>query len=891
MSRSRTPRKLQTLPLVCLLLAMSLPATIATAQPADPEAEYSPCTGSTTVSYTDDPCGPSLSLPAWNDASGWDDPSYAGTIQLIDLDGDGTDELVGLSQHGLQVNKWSSDWGQWVPASDPNHPLPFGHGSIHPETVRYGMLAEAQAGAVALASDNSGLQAWYWNSGDGSPASGYWTQVGHSGPFANGFADTDWMSSPAYYSTIQFLPAASDAPSYGVAGRAKGGMAVCNWHSNDWHCVTSDAFSNADLTDSEHVGPADYYYETIQFADVYSGSAGAELIGRERVGGGALRVYTWNGSSLAFLDVAGDVPYDSEWNNISYAATIQPAQFAPGAATEQVVGRTSANSLEWWGIKESGCSGASPCWQNLTISPRTQFFTDSEGYQHAEYYSTIQVADIDGDGYVEALGRDPQDGFKTYLLGSRADRWSNTVSGPKLTSGPHVDPLWADPSYYNTIQTGDIDGDGDDELVARGKYGIRTWAWMGTSKGWQRPLDYGFPRFADAQQGAAFSLLNSYLAIADGNTIRDSYTSINTEVMTNYQDCLADSIASGATMPPTSTCELVGPEQQLANQRRVSAADWKSIVETIQQEIAMARAVDGHFNQSMRAILSDLYVLNQADFDHIVETLFPGGGPGPSTNILAVFQDLFFGFVKGLISLVPFGIGGAVGNTMSGIISAVGEIQVGGTTSTAVRDLQTKIAETAGHAITQSNAFFEYVSQDEGLLYLYGTLINDQVWEIQQHQHDTAIATGEFTTAKWIYQTLLPHKWGIWVCGDGVGDVAACFTLIEHPHIGENAIHIPTDHTYTAFLSEQVHAPVAVSTGNHLYKKLFDPMQSDCPLTASSEGAWHYDGCNLGLNFNDLLHYADGWKLRCMVAVNIQENDYECPGGHELPPHGYPPGH
>jgi len=865
--------------------------SVASAQPAEPESEHSPCTGATTADY-DGQCGTSLSIPAWNDAAGWNDPAYAGTIKLFDLDNDGKDELIGLSQQGLQVNTWSATWGQWVPASDPNHPLPFGNGSVFQETVRYGMLTAEQAGAVALASDNSGLETWTWNTGDGSPASGFWTKVHQHGPFSNGFDGTDWMSHQSYYSTIQFLPKTSDAPSYGVAGRGKDGMAVCNWHTNDWHCVTSDVFSDADVTDSEHAGPADYYYETIQFADVYAGSAGAELIGRERVGGvSGLQIYTWNGDSLALLPLPGPAPFGSDWNNISWAATLQPAQFDPGATTEQVVGRTGANSLEWWGIKESGCSGASPCWQNLTISPRTQFFTDSQGYQHAEYYRTIQMADIDGDGYVEALGRDPQDGFKTYVLSTRADRWSNTVNGPKLTSGPHVDPLWANPSYYETIQTGDIDGDGDEELVARGKYGIRTWAWHGVSSGWGRPLDYGFPSFADATQGAAFSYLNSYLAIAGGNTIRDSYTSINTEVMTNYEDCLADSIASGATMPPTSTCELVGPEQQVPNHRNVSADAWKSMVQTIQQEIAMARAVDGHFNQSMRAILSDLYVLNQADFDHIVETLFPGGGPGPSTNILAVFQDLFIGFVKGLISFVPFGIGSAVGNTMSGIISAVGEIQVGGTTSTTVRDLQTKIAETAGHAITQSNAFFEYVAQDEGLLYLYGTLINDQVWEVQQHQHDTAIATGEFTTAKWIYQTLLPHKWAIWVCGDGVGNVQACLDLLEHPHIGENAIHIPTDHTYTAFLSERVHVPDAVSKDNHLYKKLFDPMQSDCPLTASAAGAWHYDGCNLGLNFNQVLLYEDGWELRCMVAVDIEENDYECPGGHELPPHGYPPGH
>ena len=37
-------------------------------------------------------------------------------------------------------------------------------------------------------------------------------------------------------------------------------------------------------------------------------------------------------------------------------------------------------------------------------------------------------------------------------------------------------PMWLDQAeYYATIQLGDVDGDGHDDVVARGPYGIRTW--------------------------------------------------------------------------------------------------------------------------------------------------------------------------------------------------------------------------------------------------------------------------------------------------------------------------------------------------------------------------------------------------------------------------------
>lgn len=884
--------------LALALLLSALAPPIALAQPDPPEespeanSQNTPCTGSTTADYVTDPCGPSLSIPAWNDASGWNNTAYADTIKLFDLNGDGKDELLGVSQQGLKVNSWSEAWGQWVPAGDPNKPLPFGNGSVNLSTVRYGRLTPSLAGAVALSADGSGLETWTWSSGDGSPASGFWTQVAQTKPLANNSFETDWLSNPSYYSTLQFVPGGF-GDQFGVIGRSKVGIVFCYWNSGDsaWLCYTpTTAFADDDVTDQAADGPAAYYYDTIQLADIYDGAAGPELIGRARTSnGGALQVYTFdsfNTGRFQPLSLSGLTPFDATWNNVAYASTIKPAQLT-GAAVQQIVGRGS-NGLQWWMIEDSSCGGhAAPCWKNMTAY--SGLFSDHDGYNQAEYYATIQFADIDADGVDEALARNPQHGFGIWDLHTNSG-WSQVAAQPALTSGTKDDPLWSNASYYATIQTGNFNNDNHADLLARGKYGIRTWTWnsAATPAGFNRPLPYGFSSFATTAEDNAFTLLNNYLAIAEGNDIRDSYTSLNTPVMTNYQDCLTDSIISGATMPPATTCELVGPETPLSNPNNVTADDWKSMVEAIQQEVAMAEDVDGHFNQSVAAILNDLYVLNQADFDQMVQALFPADKPGGGVDIFAIFQDLFWGFAEGLASLVPDGVGSAIVDPISGVITAISSIQTGGGTDTSVQHLQTDLATNAGLAIEQSNAFFGYVAQDGGLLNLYGTLISDQVWEIQQSQHDTAIATGEFTTAKWMYQTLLPHKWGIWVCGEGQENVQYCDELGDTPRIGENAVKIPTDHDYTAFLSETIEVPAAVSSGNGLYKKLFDQVQADCPLTAGAAGAWNYNNCNMGFKVDDLLLYEDGWNLPCTVATQISENSYQCPG-EGLPPRGYPP--
>src|SRR5262249_38935597 len=101
------------------------------------------------------------------------------------------------------------------------------------------------------------------------------------------------------------------------------------------------------------------------------------------------------------------------------------------------------------------------------------------GWNQPQYYTTIQSADIDGDGQAELLARGasgievwkfvpgqnyPPDSTWTQMSGG--PDWSDTVG-------------WNLPQYYQTIQCADIDGNGQGtlcELLGQGPDGMEMWA-------------------------------------------------------------------------------------------------------------------------------------------------------------------------------------------------------------------------------------------------------------------------------------------------------------------------------------------------------------------------------------------------------------------------------
>ena len=155
------------------------------------------------------------------------------------------------------------------------------------------------------------------------------------------------------------------------------------------------------------------------------------------------------------------------WNNPQYYTTIQCADI-DGDGEAELLARSSAG-IEAWKYDD-----ANELWNNLPNGPA---LSDTGGWNQPGYYTTIQCADIDGDGQAELIARSSSS-IQAWKYDTANSVWNNLPNGPGLsdTGG------WNYPQYYSTIQCADIDGDGQAELIARSSTSIEVWKYDGVTR-------------------------------------------------------------------------------------------------------------------------------------------------------------------------------------------------------------------------------------------------------------------------------------------------------------------------------------------------------------------------------------------------------------------------
>lgn len=206
------------------------------------------------------------------------------------------------------------------------------------------------------------------------------------------FSNTNgWQSSPSYYGTIRFPDLNGDGKA-DVCGRGGAGVWCGLSNGNSFAPVTlwqrdpSSAFSDGNGWNTEQ------YYGTISYADV-NGDGLLDLCGRGSSGiYCALNLGTRFGSSALWInyqysDAAG-------WNTASHYSTIRFID-VNGDGKADVCGRGRG------GIICAISTGASFVNDHLW----TTQYSDSAGWNSPKYYSTIQFADINKDGFIDICGR------------------------------------------------------------------------------------------------------------------------------------------------------------------------------------------------------------------------------------------------------------------------------------------------------------------------------------------------------------------------------------------------------------------------------------------------------------------------------------------------------
>ncbi len=128
-------------------------------------------------------------------------------------------------------------------------------------------------------------------------------------------------------------------------------------------------------------------------------------------------------------------------------------------------------------------------------------WSDAAGFDQLAYWSTVRLADADGDGKADVCARTPN-GFR--CIRSEGRHFGDELTGPALANG------WDDAPVYSTLRMADIDGDGRTDLCAREPDGARCWLFtghgfdhvldgpdLGEASAWSDPSHYRSFRVAD----------------------------------------------------------------------------------------------------------------------------------------------------------------------------------------------------------------------------------------------------------------------------------------------------------------------------------------------------------------------------------------------------------
>ncbi|MBX7079499.1 MAG: phosphodiester glycosidase family protein [Nannocystaceae bacterium] len=322
--------------------------------------------------------------PAWTDAAGWNAPERFGSLRSGDIDGDGRADLCGRDAAGLHCVRSAS-----APLADPLDVaiLRDEDGYAAPAAAASLRLADVDGdGRDDVCARNTAALSCHRASDDGFEATP-WT--------IDALGDDDGFDAPSQHGTIRLGDLDAD-------GRAD----VCARTAAGMRCWLATAGGFGEPID----GPA------------WSDAAGWD------------RVEAW--STIALVDVDGDRRRD-----------------LCGRSPEGV--RCALSLGESFGDEILG-----PAW------------SDDSGWWDYANASTLRWGDLDGDGDTDLCAR--------ANAGIRCAPWTGDGFGEAF-AGPALadDSGWGSIRFFSTLRLADVDGDGRDDLCARAAAGMRCWISQG----------------------------------------------------------------------------------------------------------------------------------------------------------------------------------------------------------------------------------------------------------------------------------------------------------------------------------------------------------------------------------------------------------------------------
>ena len=238
---------------------------------------------------------------------------------------------------------------------------------------------------------------------------------------------------------------------------------MCARANNRIECWTSAAtpFATAvhgpDLSDASGWSKPQYY-STLRLAD-FDGDGKDDLCAR---GAAGFRCYPSDGSSFGdavqttlFTDAGG---YDAP----DKYGTVRMGDVNGDGKTDVCARGASGVTCHLSDGKGFPKQVAGPAW------------SDASGWTHVQYWSTIRLVDVDGDGKDDLCARNSKD-VRCHL--SAGDAFGDAVVAPVMADASG----WNDSSNYSTLRLADVTGDGKADLCARSNSSFVCWPWTGAS--------------------------------------------------------------------------------------------------------------------------------------------------------------------------------------------------------------------------------------------------------------------------------------------------------------------------------------------------------------------------------------------------------------------------
>ena len=805
-------------------------------------------------------CGPTFTLPQWSDAAGWASSGTSVTIQAANLDGVGGEELIGRSPVGIWVERFNSATGQWQMVGTETGgvalqlPQSEGFGEAqYADTIQTADL-DGDGRSELLLRGSDGLRVYAWNE-----ASATFTLKGTSARFASG--PIGWIR-PQYYRTIQTADVDGDGRAE-VLARSGEGLETWKWDPAQSKLVEIGVKLTA-LSDAKGWTAASHYL-TIQTARL-DGDTKADLLARAADG---LHTYSWTGAAWTEMGPVLPLTDAAGWGNPQYYETITTGD-VDGTGQLQLLarGKTGLQTFRW-----------ADGWQ--ADGPTLGALADADGFTDRSRYATIQAANIDGTGGEEVLARTAE-GISVWRRTTAGGEWSLVSSAsPALRDDP-----WSEPQHYETIQTLRADGDAAAELIARGPYGVRTFAFhpaSGTTPaGFARPHAYGdFPVFT-GDRAKAYDALGLLLLGRAGDFRTETYAnptaSITEASLDRYRGLLTErcevAAAVSSAQPPTYV------DCQPPRGTEVDPAAWTAVTNQIVAELWAAAGVTAHFS-IVDDTLTKLFQDQQGILPALdAELKLPASDPGSKAPtflklIKSTFEiggDVFqffdtakkFPRVVRSIALTAHSLG-AVGEAI-GLAKTPSPPQTWAQITAQVaknQQLQRDIAQ----------AQRRYVLADYGLSRTVGSLVNGRLWTVDEQG---MLSAGRQGFARWAYQLYLPAYWNRYHVDNcrtytssycSVPDVKPLRVLWSGRYPGftdyefEAVLPNTSNCKYTFYVVYSTHECFWYSPGD-VGTRAWSRPGTDCQYdpTPGATTSWRY-GCPVGLDPAAMVDNRDGFAF------------------------------